>query len=39
MLEGSPSVALELLLAMTARFRLLEERLGDVEALLADADG
>ncbi|MGA7688207.1 MAG: cyclic nucleotide-binding domain-containing protein [Jiangellales bacterium] len=36
-LEGSPSVALELLLAMTARFRMLEERLSEAEARLADA--
>ena len=35
-LEDSPSVALELLLAMTARFRLVEERLADLEARLAD---
>lgn len=35
-LEDNPSVALELLLAMAARFRLLEERLSEVEARLAE---
>lgn len=38
-LEDNPSVALELLLAMAARFRLLEERLSEVEARLAEKAG
>lgn len=37
LLEQNPSIALELLLALAARFRVLEERLSVAEAALAEA--